>query len=147
MDGLRLIYIITGEVYMQHGTKNGYVGILFWLEPGAKITCNMVGFFWDRRSHSLLCRTIHALGLYRIHSSVKAKAGLGLGLELPVGERFYVVVCFLVIAHLPPQCQAHPSTGIARGSGAQQPGFTTEGVNCQLPSLYFGQEDAARRRA
>jgi len=94
MDGLRLIYIITGEVYMQHGTKNGYVGILFWLEPGAKITCNMVGFFWDRRSHSLLCRTIHALGLYRIHSSVKAKAGLGLGLELPVGERFYVVVCF-----------------------------------------------------
>ena len=67
---------------MQHGTKNGYVGILFWLEPGAKITCNMVGFFWDRRSHSLLCRTIHALGLYRIHSSVKAKAWLGLGLEL-----------------------------------------------------------------
>ena len=25
---------------MQHGTKNGYVGILFWLEPGAKKTCH-----------------------------------------------------------------------------------------------------------
>ena len=30
---------------MQHRTKNGYVGILFWLEPGAKITCHGRGIF------------------------------------------------------------------------------------------------------
>ena len=55
---------------MQHGTKNGYVGILFWLEPGAKKNLPWSHFFgtggltpshveqytlWDCTEYTLVC--------------------------------------------------------------------------------------------
>ena len=57
---------------MQHGTKNGNVGILFWLEPGAKITCHGRHFFGTGG------RTIHGRGYHSCDFARQARQGQGL---------------------------------------------------------------------